>query len=127
MHEVGAPISLNSSEKSMYSIPENIGAKPDHESQIKKTEPRKMIFYFKIQFSFSRIRNASIYKMFILVDKGSVKLIEQVKIAHSFLQSVLNQFHFIILSLPLYFCIWLSKNFSKPTSKNGKTSRFNPS
>ena len=31
--------------------------------------------------------------------KGPVKLIKRVKIAHSFLQSVLNQFHVIILSL----------------------------
>ena len=33
--------------------------------------------------------------------KGPVKLIKRVKIAHSFLQSVLNQFHVIILSLPM--------------------------
>ena len=33
--------------------------------------------------------------------KGSVKLIKQVKIAHSFLESVSNQFHVIILSLPM--------------------------
>ena len=33
--------------------------------------------------------------------KGPVKLITQVKIAHSFLQSMLNQFHVIILSLPM--------------------------
>ena len=32
--------------------------------------------------------------------KGPVKLIKWVKIAHSFLQSVSNQFHFIILSIP---------------------------
>ena len=32
--------------------------------------------------------------------KGPVKLIKRVKIAHSFLQSVLNQFRVIILSLP---------------------------
>ena len=32
--------------------------------------------------------------------KGPVKLIKQVKIANSFLQSVSNQFHVIILSLP---------------------------
>ena len=31
--------------------------------------------------------------------KGPVKLIKRVKIAHSFLQSVSNQFHVIILSL----------------------------
>ena len=34
-------------------------------------------------------------------DKGPVKLIERVKIAHSFLQSVSNQFHIIILSMPI--------------------------
>ena len=45
---------------------------------------------------------------------------EWVKIAHSFLQSVSNQFHIIILSLPMQFYKWLLKKFSKPTSKNGK-------
>ena len=34
-------------------------------------------------------------------DKGPVKLIKRVKIAHSFLQSVSDQFHVIILSLPM--------------------------
>ena len=33
--------------------------------------------------------------------KGPVKLIKRVKIAHSFLQSVSNQFHIFILSLPM--------------------------
>ena len=33
--------------------------------------------------------------------KGPVKLMQQLKVAHSFLQSVSNQFHFIILSLPM--------------------------
>ena len=33
--------------------------------------------------------------------KGPVKLIKQVKIAHSFLQSVSHQFHVTILSLPM--------------------------
>ena len=32
-------------------------------------------------------------------NKGPVKLIKRVKIAHSFLQSVSDQFHVIILSL----------------------------
>ena len=59
--------------------------------------------------------------------KGPVKLIKRVKIAHSFLQSVSNQFHVIILSLPMYFYNWLSKNFSKSTSKNGEIGRFNRS
>ena len=56
--------------------------------------------------------------------EGPVKLIKRVKIAHSFLQSVSDQFHVIILSLPMYFYKWLSKNFSKPTSKNGDMDRF---
>ena len=34
------------------------------------------------------------------VGKGPVKLINPMKIAHSILQSVSNQFHIIILSLP---------------------------
>ena len=33
--------------------------------------------------------------------KGLVKLIKWVEITHSFLQSVSNQFHVIILSLPM--------------------------
>ena len=36
-----------------------------------------------------------------LSSKGPVKLIKRVKIAHSFLQFVSNQFHVIILSLPM--------------------------
>ena len=56
--------------------------------------------------------------------KGPVKLIYRVKIAHSFLQFVSNQFHFIILILSMWFYKWLSKNFSKPTSKNGEIGRF---
>ena len=52
--------------------------------------------------------------------KGPVKLIKRVKIAHSFLQAVSNQFHVIILNLPMWFYKWLSKNFSKHTSKNGE-------
>ena len=59
------------------------------------------------------------------IHKGPVKLIKQVKIAHSILQSVSNQFHFIILILPMQFHKWLSKNFSKPTSKNGDIGHFN--
>ena len=38
---------------------------------------------------------------YFMPHKGPVKLIKQVKIAHSFLQSVSNQFHVIILSLPM--------------------------
>ena len=36
-----------------------------------------------------------------IFDKGAVKLIHRVKIAYSFLQSVSNLFHFLILSLPM--------------------------
>ena len=57
--------------------------------------------------------------------KGPVKLIKPVKIAHSFLQSVSDWFHVIILSLPIKFYKWLSKHFSKPTSKNGDMCHFN--
>ena len=57
--------------------------------------------------------------------KGPVKLIKRVKIAHSFLQSVSNQFRVINLRLPMYFYKWLSKNFSKPTSINGDIGQFN--
>ena len=64
---------------------------------------------------------------FITTHKGPVKLIKRVKIAHSFLRSVSNQFHVIILSLPMYFYKWLSKIFLKTTSKNGEMSRFNRS
>ena len=60
-----------------------------------------------------------------IFDKGPVKLMQRVKIARLFLQSMSNQFHVIILSLPIKFCKWLSKNFSKPTSKNGEIGCFN--
>ena len=36
-----------------------------------------------------------------LEEKEPAKLIKQVKIAHSFLQSVSDQFHVIILNLPM--------------------------
>ena len=36
-----------------------------------------------------------------LVSKGPMKLIQRVKIAHSFLQSVSNLLHFIVLSFPM--------------------------
>ena len=52
-----------------------------------------------------------------------MKLMQRVKIAHSFLQFVSNQFHVIILSLPILFYISLSMNFLKPTSKNGEIGR----
>ena len=54
------------------------------------------------------------------VGRGSVKLIQGVKIAHSFLQPVSNLFHSIILSLPLQFCLWLSKNFRNSPLKMEK-------
>ena len=62
--------------------------------------------------------------------KGPVKLIQRVKTAQSFLQSVSNLFHSIILSLPIcnvvlhYGC---QRIFSKLTSKNGEIGRFNRS
>ena len=36
-----------------------------------------------------------------MIRKGPVKLIKRVNIAHPFLQSVSDQFHVIILSLPM--------------------------
>ena len=35
------------------------------------------------------------------IHEGPVELIKQVEVAHSFLQPVSNQFHVIILSLPM--------------------------
>ena len=45
----------------------------------------------------------AIMLLFLLLNpnQGHVKLMQRVKIAHSFLQSVSNQFHVIILSLPM--------------------------
>ena len=62
-----------------------------------------------------------------VIRKGPVKLIKRVKIAHSFLQSVSDQFHVIILNLSGSFYKWLSKKFSKPTSKDEEIGRFNRS
>ena len=62
-----------------------------------------------------------------LFHKGPVKLKQRVQIAHSFLRSSSNQFHVIILSLSMKFYKLMSKNFSKPTSKNGEIGRFNRS
>ena len=39
--------------------------------------------------------------IFVELKKGPVKLMQRVKIANSFLQSVSKQFHFVILSLPM--------------------------
>ena len=55
-----------------------------------------------------------------LLQRGVVKLIQRLKIAHSFLQSASNLFYFIILNLSMQFYIWLSKNISRPTSKIGE-------
>ena len=52
--------------------------------------------------------------------KGPVKLIKRVKMGHSFLQSVSNQFHVIILSLPTNGCqrIFLNPFLKFPLSEN---------
>ena len=78
--------------------------------------------------SYGKILNCfslAIYLRFYRPRKALVKLIKRVQIAYSFLQSVSDQFHVIILSLPIKFYKWLSKNVSKPTSKNGDTDHFN--
>ena len=54
-----------------------------------------------------------------------MKLMQRVETAHSFLQSVFNLSHVIILSLPMYFYIWLSKISLKPIFQNGEIGRFN--
>ena len=59
--------------------------------------------------------------------KGPVKLMQREKIALSYLQSLSNMFHFVILGLPIWFYIRLSKDFSKLTSKNGEIDRFHRS
>ena len=48
-----------------------------------------------IKFRMSQCVDSSVNRS----EKGPMKLIQRVKIAHSFLQSVSNQFHFIISSL----------------------------
>ena len=50
--------------------------------------------YFCQGFEGSNISN-------VTANKGPVKLIKRVQIAHSFLQSVSNQFHVIILSFAM--------------------------
>ena len=60
-------------------------------------------------------------------EKGPVKLIKRVKIAHSLLQFASNQFYVIILSLPMWFFKWLSMNFSKTSSNKREIGRFNRS
>ena len=58
----------------------------------------------------------------LLAGKGPVKLMQHVKIAHSFLQFVSHQFKlaYVVLNIAV-------KNFLKPTSKNVEMGRFNPS
>ena len=66
--------------------------------------------------------------LYIQAEKGPVKLMQRVKIARSFLQSVSNQFHvgyhvklaYVILQMAV-------KEFLKPTSKNGEIGCFNRS
>ena len=73
------------------------------------------------------LKLAKVLKSGIMGAEGPVKLIQRVKIAHLFLQSVSKLFHFIILSLHTLFYIWLSKNSLKRTSKNGGIGLFNRS
>ena len=54
--------------------------------------------FFKVNFLMASCFN---HEYVIATPKGHVKLIKRVKIAHSFLQSVSDQFHVIILSLPM--------------------------
>ena len=58
------------------------------------------------------------------LDRIGLKLIQLVKIADLFLQSVSSLFHVIILSIYMKFYIWLSKNFWNATSKNGEIGHF---
>ena len=53
------------------------------------------------------------------------KTLQRVKYLIDVLQSESSLFRFIILNLPLQSYIWLSKNFSKPTSKNEERGCFN--
>ena len=53
----------------------------------------------------------------LLFYKGPVRLMQRVKIAHSFLQSVSNQFHVIILS---FSSVVLQMPVKEPISKNGE-------
>ena len=48
-----------------------------------------------------KIKSGNHQRGISLLQKGPVKLIKRVKIAHSFLQSVSDQFHVIILSSPM--------------------------
>ena len=76
--------------------------------------------------SYSSVYLTSLFvALWVSFVKGPVKLMQWMKIAHWFLQSVSNLFHFISLSLPIKFFIWLSKSFSKPSTKNGEISHLN--
>ena len=58
----------------------------------------EIVTKIKLQMKQALFMFAYSYRLF---KKGPVKLIKQVKIAYSILQSVSNQFHFIILILPM--------------------------
>ena len=63
--------------------------------------------------------------MLLIFDKGPVRLMQRVEIAHSFLRSVSGQFHVVILGLPVCFCASLSGNLSKPAAGNREIGSFN--
>ena len=79
----------------------------------------KKLFYPKFLISCK-----TLFCCYLCPHKGPVKLIKRVTIAHSFLQSVSNLFNFIILSLPMQFYIWLSKNILKAASKTDEIGCF---
>ena len=54
-------------------------------------------------------------KLFDLLFSCNLQRTCEADAAHSFLQSVADHFHVVILSLPMKFYILLSKNLSKPT------------
>ena len=93
----------------------------------KALDNRFYVKFMKLETGLLLLFSLQLIKDRGLQHKGHVKLIKWVKIAHSFLQSVSNQFHVIILSLPMKFGKWLSKKFSKPISRNGEIDRFNRS
>ena len=64
--------------------------------------PKKLVchevqYFVMYQSLVCNLDQATAYRIL----RGPVKLIQRVKIAHSFLQSLSNLFHFIILSLPM--------------------------
>ena len=67
-----------------------------------------LVFYIRISLRFWCYVSLSscchnLGKKLGSLEKGSVKLIHRVKLAHLFLQFTSNQFHFIISSLPMWF------------------------